>query len=76
MKASNFAKIRFSTGVFFVNFLKISKARFFLMRCKNFLKVYKSAGEIFFAKYLSAHSCFVKTIMLLSVMITRMLSVS
>ena len=31
------------------------------MRCKNFLKGYKSTGEKMFAKYLSADGCFVKT---------------
>ena len=31
------------------------------MRCQNFLKVHKNAGEKIFAKYLSADGCFVKT---------------
>ena len=44
------------------------------MHCKNFLKVYKSTGEKMFAKYLSADGCFVKTIILLTVMITTIQS--
>ena len=46
------------------------------MRCKNFLKVYKSTGKKMFAKYLSADGYFVKIIMLLTVMIKTMLSAS
>ena len=46
------------------------------MLCKDFLKVYKSTGENMFAKYLSGDGCFAKTIILLTVMITTMLSVS
>ena len=71
VKACNFTKIKFVSVVFFVNFLKISK-ECFLMRCKNFLKVYKSNGEKMFAKYLSADGCLVKKIILLTVMITTM----
>ena len=40
------------------------------MRCKNFLKVHENTGEKMFAKYFSADSCFVKTRILLTVMIT------
>ena len=46
------------------------------MHSKNFLKVQKNTGEIMFAKYLSADGRFVKTIILLNVMIATMLSVS
>ena len=45
------------------------------MSCKNFLKVYKNAGEKMFAKYLSVDGSFLKSL-LLTVMITTMLSVS
>ena len=40
------------------------------MLYKNFLKVHKSSGKNMFAKYLSADDCFVKTITLLTVIIT------
>ena len=72
-KACNFTKIRFAGGCFFVDILKMNV---FLMQCKNFLKVHKNTGEKMFAKYLSADDCFVKTIILLTVMITAMLPVS
>ena len=72
VKACNFTKIRFATGVFFVNFLKISK-ELLLMHCKKFTKV---LVKYMFAKYLSADGCFVKGIILLTLMITTMLSVS
>ena len=39
------------------------------MRHKNFLEVDKNTGEKMFAKYLSADGCFVKAIILLTVMI-------
>ena len=42
------------------------------MRGKNFLKVYKSTGGKMFAKYLFADGCFIKRIILLTVMITMM----
>ena len=45
------------------------------MSCKNVLKDHKDTVEKMFAKYLSADGCFVKMIVLLTVMIT-MLSVS
>ena len=38
------------------------------MRHKNFLKIHKIIGKKRFAKYLSADACFVKTIILLTVM--------
>ena len=72
VKAYNFTKIR---RVFFVNFLNIFGA-FSLMRCKNFLKVHKNTGKNMFVKYLPADDCFVKTMTLLTAMITTMLSVS
>ena len=46
------------------------------MHCKNFLKVHKNTGEEMFVKYLSADGCFVKTIILLTMMIKTMVSVS
>ena len=46
------------------------------MRCKNFLKVHKNTGEKMFAKYVSADGCFVKTLIVLTVILTTMLSVS
>ena len=77
VKACNFTEIRLCHECFFVNFLKIFRTFFFfLMCCKNFLKIHKNSGEKMFAKYLSADGCFVKTIILLTVMITTMLSVS
>ena len=44
--------------------------------CKNFLKVHTNTGKNMFPKYLSEDDCFIKTIMLLTVMITTILSVS
>ena len=41
---------------------------------QEFTKVHKNTGEKIFAKYLSADGCFVKTIIVLTVMITAMLS--
>ena len=75
VKACNFTKIRLCHGCFFVNFLKILRM-FFLMRCKNLLKVHKNTGEKVVAKYLPADDCLIKTIILLTMMITTMLSVS
>ena len=43
------------------------------MGCKNFLKVYKSTGEKMFAKYLSTDGCFIKRVILLTMMIMIML---
>ena len=43
------------------------------MRCKNFLKVHKNTCKKMFAEYLSTDGCFVKTIILLTVVITTML---
>ena len=57
-----------------MNFLKISWD-VSLMCCKNFLKSHKNNDEKMFAKDLSADGCFVKTIVLLTVMIMMMLSV-
>ena len=45
-----------------------------MISCKNFLKVRKNTGEMF-AKYLYADGCFVKTMVLLTVMITTMIYV-
>ena len=41
---------------------------------QEFSKFHKNTGEKMFAKYLSGDGCFVKTIILLTVMITTMLS--
>ena len=71
VKAYNFTKIRLLQGVFLVNFLKSAS-----MRRKNFLKVHKNTDKNVFAKCLSADDCFVKTMILLTEMITTMLSVS
>ena len=61
---------------FFFFFVKVLKFLVrFLMRCNNFLKVHKNTGENFFAKYLSAYCCFVKTTILLTVLITTILPV-
>ena len=43
------------------------------MRRKNFVEVDKNTGEKMFAKYLSADGCFVKAIILLTVMLKTML---
>ena len=43
------------------------------MRCMNFLEVDKNTGEKMFAKYLATDGCFVKAIILLTVMIKTML---
>ena len=58
----NFLKI-------FGTFLFVCFFWFFLMRRKNFVEVDKNTGEKMFAKYLSADGCFVKAIILLTVMI-------
>ena len=74
VKAYNFTKVRLHQGVFrelSKNFLNV-----LLMRCKNFVKVGKNTGKNMFAKYFSADVCFVKTVILLTAMITTMLSVS
>ena len=62
----NFLKI-------FGTFLFVCFFWFFLMRRKNFVEVDKNTGEKMFAKYLSADGCFVKAIILLTVMIKTML---
>ena len=58
-----------------MNFLKISKERFF-DPLQEFSKSLQKYCQKMFAKYLSADGCFVKTITLLTAMITTMLSVS
>ena len=42
------------------------------MRCKNFLKVHENTGEKMLANYISADGSFLKTGILLTVMITTM----
>ena len=76
VKACNFTKIRLCRGwVFFVDFLKIFRT-FFWYAARIFWKLTKLLVKKRFAKNLSADGCFVKTIILLTVMITTMLSVS
>ena len=71
VKTYNFTKIK-------LVFCELSKnfGNVFLMRCKNLLKVHKNTAKNMFAKYLSADDCFMKTMILLTAMITTMLCVS
>ena len=64
IKAYNFTKIRLQHGCFQNNFF---------MYCKNFLKVHKNTGKKCLVKYFSADGFFIKTIILLTVMITTIL---
>ena len=73
VKAGNFTNI--TTNIIFVDFLKIF-GMFFWCATRIFWKITKLLVKKRFAKNPSADSCFVKTIILLTVMITTMLCVS
>ena len=73
IKACNFTKIRLCHGWFFC--VEVF-GTFFWCAARIFWKLTKLLVKKRFAKNLSADGCFVKTIILLTVMITTMLSVS